>query len=220
MTDLRPPRAHPDAPREAPSSSSALREGPSSSARPAAAILLIGGTRAQRVAVHGTDALALVGLIAMVAFFDWVAVAVFAAVLGGLVLVRLLRVPGLLQAALSVGLQAAAWASALAWYERYWWADVLAHFAVTGLLAAAAAHPMRRAGLIPAGFGARGRWGVWIATTCLGTTLAVLWEIAEWVGYVLVDPTIHVAPGDTVGDLTAGMLGSAIAGLLLARSRR
>ena len=190
---------------------------PSSADRPAAAILLIEGSRPQRLAGHITDVLALGGLLAMALFYDWVAVAVFAAVLGGLVLVRVLQVPVSLQAMLSLGLQAAAWASALHWYERYWWADVLAHFVVTGLIAAAAVHPMRRARMVPAGSNARSRWAVWIATTCVGTSLAVLWEVAEWIGHLYVSTRIEVSPGDTIGDLVAGALGSALAGWVLAR---
>ena len=195
----------------------AITHAPSSTDRPAAAILLVHGPTWQRVAAHTTDGLAVVGLLAMAVFFDWVAVAVFAAVLGGSVLVRVLQVPVVLQAALGLGLQAAAWASALQWYERYWWADVLAHFAVTGLIAAAAVQPMRGARMVPAGGDARSRWAVRIVTTCVGTSLAVLWEVAEWIGHLYVSTRIEISPGDTIGDLVAGALGSALAGWVLAR---
>lgn len=150
-------------------------------------------------------------------FFDWVAVAVFGLVLGGLTLARGLRVPPAIQAALGIVSLAAAWASALLLYEQIWWLDILAHLVLTGLLAAGASAVMGEARMLPAGEDRPGRWAIVIATTGVGSGLAVLWEVAEWLGYLYVDQNVDVAPGDTIGDLMAGVVGSAVAGALLAR---
>lgn len=183
------------------------------------AALGVEGGRGQRWAVHLVAVLSVLSMIAG-AFFDWVAVAVFALVLGGLTAVRLLRVPPLLQAALGLAALGAAWASALLLYERIWWLDILAHLVLTALLAGAAGAVLRRAQMTPSGDAPRGRWGIVITTTGVGAILAVLWEVAEWIGYLYIDPRIDVAPGDTIGDLVAGLVGAAAAGVLLARTGR
>ena len=53
--------------------------------------------------------------------------------------------------------------------------------------------------------------------TGLGATAAVLWEIGEWAGHTFLDPSIYVGYADTVGDLAAGLAGSVVAAVVLAR---
>ena len=52
---------------------------------------------------------------------------------------------------------------------------------------------------------ARLRW-------CLGAglALAVVWELMELLGFLLVTPEIHIPPLDTVTDILAGLLGAAL----------
>lgn len=182
------------------------------------ALLRVPGDRWASVAVHVVAAFGVGGLITAV-FFDGAAVAVFTLILGGLTLIRVLQLPALLQVALGLAMQAAAWASMLRWYEQYWWLDIVAHLVVNGLLAGAAGVVLHRAQMTPSRAARAGRWGSVITTTGVGGLLAVVWEVAEWFGYVYVDRTIDIAPGDTVGDLAAGVVGSVIAGLVLVRRR-
>lgn len=174
------------------------------------------GSLPARVGVHATTALVIASL-AVSPLFDGVAVAVFALVLGGMTLVRVLAVPAVLQALLGGVLLVAAWSAALLLYEQVWWLDVVVHLGLNGVIAAVAGVLLHRGRLVPSGVEQRGRWGIALTTTTVGVSLGVVWELAEWFGHEFVDDTIYVAPGDTMGDLVAGATGSAVAGLLLAR---
>ena len=47
--------------------------------------------------------------------------------------------------------------------------------------------------------------------------LAVLWEVGEWAGNAWLDRSIQVGYADTMGDLAAGLAGSAVAAVVVAR---
>lgn len=171
------------------------------------------------------DAASVVALLSLLAGvrYGGVAVALFALVLLGVVVVRLVPLPGQLQALTVLTLVAAAWAALLEGYQRVPWLDVAAHTLVTGLLAVATAVLLSGTALGNlSGGGPRvsSRAGTVVATAAVGTTLAVLWELGEWVGHAYVDPDIYVSYDDTVGDLAAGLLGSLLAGALIARRTR
>ncbi len=187
--------------------------------RRAADVLAVDGTPFARTATHVTTALVVASL-TVSPLFDGVAVAVFALVLGAMTLVRVLAVPAGLQALFGAALLVAAWSAALLLYEEVWWLDVVVHVGLTGVIAAVAGVLLYRGGMTPSAADRRGRWGIALMTTTAGTSLGAVWEVAEWLGHSYVDDTIHIAPGDTVGDLVAGAVGSAIAGLLLARRVR
>ncbi|MEE6281341.1 hypothetical protein [Georgenia sp. MJ170] len=190
---------------------------PAAPARGAALRLLaVHGPTGRRAAAQVVAGAAVVSVLVS-PLLDPVAVAVLLLVLGGITLLRVLAVPAGLQALTGGALLAAAWASVLQVYERVWWADIAAHLAVIAVLAASAGTLMARGGLMPSARSRAGWWGVIVTTTAVGTTLAVVWEIAEWWGHSYVDPTVEIAPGDTVGDLAAGIVGAAVAGVVLAR---
>lgn len=178
-------------------------------------LLTVAGPTGARAAADLTAALVLASTVVS-PLLDGVAVAVFALVLGTITLVRVLAVPAALQGGLGAALLVAAWAAALRWYEQVWWLDLVVHLGLTGLLAAVAGILLHRSRMIPAGTDRPGRWGIALTTTTVGTSLGVAWEIAEWFGHTFVDDSIHIPPADTMGDLAAGALGAAIAGLLLA----
>lgn len=183
----------------------------------AAHILAVPGGPAARAA---TDAVAVAGVVSLVlaAAMGPVAVALFALVLLGLTVPRVLGVPGWLQAASGSVVVAAAWAALLGLYERWWWLDIAAHTAANGLLALFAFRLVVAGGLLP-GTDApgRARAGAVLVTVALGVTLGVVWELAEWFGNAFLDDGIRVGYEDTLGDLVAGAAGSAAAGLLIAR---
>lgn len=168
------------------------------------------------------DAVRVAGVVSVLVAlaFDAVAVALMLLVLGGLVLPRLLRVPGPLDVAYGAGLLVAAWSGILDVYEAVAWWDVVVHFAVTGLVAAVAYVVVVRLGaaLDPRDAATRGqRAGVVLLAVGLGLGLSVLWEVGEWLGHTYVDDSIYVSEADTIGDLVAGGLGSACAGAVLVR---
>ncbi|MGC5617030.1 hypothetical protein [Georgenia sp. Z1491] len=179
-------------------------------------VLRVVGPPYARTAANVVAVLALLSL-GLAALVDAVAVAVAALVLGALTLARVLAVPAGLQALLGATALVAAWSSALLLYERLWWLDIAVHLTLNGVLAAVAGELVRRGRLVPPGDDPRGRWGLALTTTAVGTSLAAAWEVAEWIGHAYVDPTVHVTPADTAGDLVAGAVGSAVAGLVLAR---
>jgi hypothetical protein len=148
-----------------------------------------------------------------------VAAALFALVLLGLTLLRLLVRP-VLDAATGLVLVAAAWCSLLDLYLRYDRLDLVVHVAATGLGAAAMHEALSRTGVLAgadAPYPRRARAGVAVVVLTLGLTLGVLWEVAEWFGHHRVDGRIQVGYDDTLGDLVAGGTGALVAGVLLAR---
>lgn len=90
-------------------------------------------------------------------------------------------------------------------YARIPWWDVPVHALLTGLLAVLAAVVVRRP-----------RPGPMLVA---GAVLAVIWELLELWGHLVVDPSIDVRPIDTAGDLLSGMIGTAIAALIWRRTR-
>lgn len=143
-----------------------------------------------------------------------VAVALFALVLLGHVVIRLAPLRPAVQSATAVALPAAAWAAMADAYQRVSWLDIAAHFAVTGLLAVLVAAGVYRAGWLRPGGAAA---GTVLLATALGVLLAVAWEFGEWVGHTHLDPAIQVGYDDTIGDLVAGLAGSLTAGVLYRR---
>ena len=163
--------------------------------------------------------------------------ALFALVLGGLLIPRLLRVPAGLDAAYGVGLLVAAWSGALDLYDVIGWLDLAVHMGTTGLVAAVAYLAMVRTGavidprdlpLTGGRAGSPGRpsaavvdgsdrraAGVVVLAATLGLGLSVIWEVSEYLGHTYLDDTIYVEYVDTVGDMAIGGLGSAIAGVAL-----
>lgn len=145
--------------------------------------------------------------------------ALFALVLAGLLAPVAAGAPRGLDAAYGVGLLAAAWCGVLQLYQAVAWLDLVVHLVVTGLVAAVA-HLLlaRRTGAVlrPAHVTTPAeRAGAVAITASLGLALSVLWEVGEYLGHTYIDPEIYVGYADTVGDLVAGGVGSAVAGLWL-----
>ncbi|HET6560493.1 MAG TPA: hypothetical protein VFG72_01335 [Marmoricola sp.] len=151
---------------------------------------------------------------------EGVPAALFALVLLGLTLLRLLVRP-VLDAATGLVLVGAAWCSLLDLYLRYDGLDLGVHLAATGLAATALHEALTRLGLLAgadAAYLRHARAGVGLVVVTLGLALGVLWEVAEWFGHTMVDNRIQVGYDDTLGDLVAGGLGALVAWALLARA--
>jgi hypothetical protein len=145
--------------------------------------------------------------------------ALLALVLAGLVVPVAAGIGPRLDAAYGLGLLAAAWSGALDLYETVAWLDLVMHLVVTGLVAAVAHVAVARwtGAVADPGtlVGGRAGAGAVAVTAALGLALSVLWEVGEYLGHTYLDPSIHVAYRDTVGDLVMGGLGSAAAGVAL-----
>jgi hypothetical protein len=183
-------------------------------------------TSTRPVAPVPADAVRLAGLgslLVAVVWFDAVAVALMFLVLGGLVVPRLLAVPGPLDVTYGVAVLVAAWSGVLDVYTAVRWWDLVVHAVVTGLVAVLAYGLVVRLGvaLDPADVARRShRVGVPVLTTALGLGLSVLWEIGEWLGHTYLEPSIFVSEVDTLGDLAAGGVGSFVAGLAVMAAAR
>lgn len=151
----------------------------------------------------------------------------FLLVLGGLILPPLFRAPVPLDAAYGVGLLVAAWSGSLGLYEQIGWLDLAIHFSATALAAAVAYLAVATTGAavwphalgtdaVAAGERDGRTLGIVVLVAAIGFGLSVLWEIGEYFGHTYLDPEINVGYVDTVGDVTAGGLGSALAGWGLA----
>jgi hypothetical protein len=155
-----------------------------------------------------------------------VAAALFALVLLGLTLLRLLVSPRL-DLATGLLLVAGAWASLLDLYLRFPGLDVPVHVLATGLGAAALHEALVRVGVLPgpdAPYPRRAALGAAVVVVALGLALGVIWELGEWYGHTHVDDRIQVGYDDTLGDLMAGGLGALAVAVFrpvfAARSRR
>jgi hypothetical protein len=123
----------------------------------------------------------------------------------------------LLDLAFCGALLVAAWAALLDLYERWSRLDLWAHFVVTALLALVATMLVQKWGVLSSDLSpAMVRTALVILTFLVGTALAGLWEIGEWIGHTWLDPQIQVGYPDTMTDVVAGTLGSLCAGVVLA----
>ncbi|MBD8077772.1 hypothetical protein [Cellulosimicrobium arenosum] len=161
---------------------------------------------------------ALVSVVVAFLALGGVAAALFLLVLGGVVIPRALGAPTVLDVAYGLALLVAAWAAQLDWYRALPWLDLPVHAACTGLIAVMSVVLVVRRGVVPGPeVAASGgpRLATVVLTTGLGAVVAILWEIGEWAGHTYLDDRIGVGYTDTVVDLAAGLVGSALAGLVL-----
>ena len=64
------------------------------------------------------------------------------------------------------------------------------------------------------------RWSLAVMVTGIGAVLAILWELAEWYAFIRHGTELATAYTDTLGDEALGMLGGAVAALLLCFRQR
>ena len=175
------------------------------------------GSAAQRVA----DSLRVLGVLSVVSallFHGLTDAAIVAFALPGLMLPRFLGMRAWADAAVSATLLVAAWSNVVDLYRTVWWWDIPIHVLLAGALSVVAYLFCAHRGIVRAP-GARGFTvtGAVVLTTTFGLALGALWEMVEWFGYAYLTDDIYVTYEDTVGDLAAGGLGAALAGVLMAR---
>ncbi|HYO40692.1 MAG TPA: hypothetical protein VER39_13655 [Nocardioidaceae bacterium] len=154
---------------------------------------------------------------------EWVNAALFALVVGGLVLPRLLATRPALDLASGAVVLFAAWSAVLDLYVSYDWLDVVVHAVACGLVTVTVLRLLVTASVLPAPGGPgvrRPRTGVVVTTLVVGLALGALWEAGEWLGHTYLDERIQVGYDDTMGDLAADGLGALVTGLVLGRVQR
>jgi hypothetical protein len=152
----------------------------------------------------------------------WVNAALFALVLLGLVLPRMMSSRPLVDLGYGVVVLFAAWSAVLDLYVAYAWLDVAVHAVATGLTVALAHRLLVNCGVLPSVDSSavrRPAAGVLVTAMALGCSLGVLWEVGEWYGHTFLDRRIQVGYTDTMGDLAADLLGAIVAGVVVARRR-
>jgi hypothetical protein len=152
---------------------------------------------------------------------EWVNAALFALVLGGLMLPRMVPTRPGIDLTYGATLLFAAWSAVEDLYVRYDWLDNAVHTVACGLVAAVVHRLLVTASVLPPATDRslrRAGMGVVVTVWALGLALGTLWEAGEWFGHTHLDQRIQVGYSDTVGDLMADCLGALVAGLVVARS--
>ena len=98
--------------------------------------------------------------------------------------------------------------SVLGTYKAIDWLDLVVHGLMLILLTKLLTNMLGHHGMLPPALNRRQTAGILLAVTSLGVLLAVLWEIGEWLGHTFINPEVGVGYDDTLGDLTAGLLGA------------
>jgi uncharacterized membrane protein HdeD (DUF308 family) len=177
----------------------------------------------QTPAEYAADAVRLLGPISMVVgllVFGLPAIAAFVLVIVGQVVPRLLGMRPSLDIAIGVVLLVAGWSNVLNLYTTVPGWDLLVHFCANGVVAAmlylifVRRTDSRRTDSNGTRV-VRTSPTVIVLTTAFGLAAAVVWEQFEWFAHTVIDDTIFVAYNDTIGDLTAGGLGSLLAGVAM-----
>jgi hypothetical protein len=163
------------------------------------------------------DIVRVLGLLSVVVTLIWwapVDVAVFAAVMLGLVIPRMLGIRPALDASFGLALLVAGWSAVLDLYAKILYWDLVVHFALNGLIAAVIYVLAIRLGVVPDPAEERVPLAATIAlTVAFGLAAGVVWEVAEWAGHTFIDQTIYVGYNDTIADLTVGGMGALAAGI-------
>jgi hypothetical protein len=154
---------------------------------------------------------------------EWVNAALFALVLGGLMLPRMVPTRPGVDLTYAATLLFAAWSAVEDLYVRCGWLDNVVHTVACGFVAAVVHRLLVTASVLPPATDRslrRAGTGVVVAVWALGLALGTMWEAGEWFGHTYLDQRIQVGYGDTVDDLMADCLGALVAGLVVARSAR
>ena len=96
--------------------------------------------------------------------------------------------------------------NALDLYDTIWWWDDANHLVNWALLSGAIG--------VLAWRNNAGSWRTLAYVVGFGATTAILWEIAEYVAFIRNSSELDTAYVDTLGDLTLGLTGSTVAGVI------
>lgn len=142
----------------------------------------------------------------------------FLAVTAILLIPRAMRMPAPFDAAFALTMFVSTLTGAIGWYEDLAWWDKVAHFFTTGAAAAILCLIIAACGLVDNLFDPakeRYRTRVVVQTTSLGLSVAVIWEMMEWIYKDINTDDPPATYLDTMADLMAGAVGSVVAGGVL-----
>ncbi|MGB3184253.1 MAG: hypothetical protein WBG36_07345 [Ornithinimicrobium sp.] len=167
---------------------------------------------------RATLIVAIGSLVAMAGLGRWGDIVPFALLIALCVGARSADVPARFAAAFAVFMLLATWGKVGGWYEAIGWFDFAVHFVAPGALAAVAYFVAVQLGLFPdarhlAGTLRPSAVVAWV--TANGCFWIIVWEYYEWVVEQFAPEGMIVGYTDTIGDLLAGMIGSAVAGLFV-----
>jgi len=150
--------------------------------------------------------------------YGFVPTALFALVLGGTMLPRMLGgIGGVFDLAYTSLILAAGWAAVFDLYRQVPLLDLAVHALTTGAVAVLGHAWLVRMAAVPTVDDPPARaLGTAVLVSGMGTGISVLWELGEWFGHTFLDDRIQVGYADTVADLASGGVGAVVAGLLLA----
>lgn len=140
----------------------------------------------------------------------WIDVAVLLLVGLGQVIAFLCFRNGYARAATSLIMLIAGVSAAEQVYSSIWWWDLVIHFLCTYVLVWIAwNYALRKSPEL----GHRPRPQRLVMCAMTGLVLAVVWEVMELLGFLLVTPDIHIPPLDTLSDVAVGVLGAGLVAL-------
>lgn len=140
----------------------------------------------------------------------WIDVAVLLLVGLGQVVAFLCFRTGYARAATSLVMLIAGVSAAEQVYSSIWWWDLVIHFLCTYVLVWIAWNYVLRKSPERGHLQTRQRLAI---CSVAGLVLAVVWEVMELLGFLLVTPDIHIPPLDTLTDVAVGVLGAALVAL-------
>jgi hypothetical protein len=127
---------------------------------------------------------------------------------------RLVNLPRAYDLGFVVAMVFTGWGEALGLYDAYGWYDRVVHFWVPALGAPVVYIALARAEVLPdpraPSRGLRRYAGIATVTFALGLAIGALWEIVEWGSDGMLGSNLSEGNDDTVGDLIADTLGSAL----------
>lgn len=175
------------------------------------------------VAEFVADSLRIVGVLSVIFAAIWRSptdAGILALTLPALVAPRFIGVRAAFDIVFSVTVLIAAWSNIVDLYRTVDGWDLVIHFICTACLAPMLYLLLAQFDVVPAPGpgGLRIRVAV-ILSTAMGFALSALWEMVEWIGFVVFTDEIYVEYEDTIGDMAIGGLGAFVAGFVLARVR-
>ena len=102
--------------------------------------------------------------------------------------------------------------NAVDFYDTIWWWDDVNHLVNWALLSGAVGALAWR-NHVPA-------WQTLAYVVGFGAVTAILWEVAEYFSFIRFSEELETAYVDTLGDMTLGLIGSVVAGLIAAWAAR
>ncbi|WP_051441726.1 hypothetical protein [Arthrobacter sp. H14] len=167
------------------------------------------------------DLVRFAGLLSIVAAVLWMDpgdIVRFSIAFLGLLVPRIFHLPRPFDAAYCITVLLATWSGAAGWYEAIPWWDWVVHLITNGAIAAAVYLVLARVRVVHDMHDhtlKHSRVALVVLTAAFGLAFGALWEFVEWIGEQYMPQSIHIGYVDSIGDMSAGGLGSVIAGVAL-----